>query len=114
MAYTSGVHTVAIGGIGLAGSAKTTRLGVGFDIFSLGPRNAIQVAGCKDFGAVDLGCMPFDDTKVDNVGFVCVGLGEGPGVGAAGVGGHVAVGGVAVGGTGSSTGTISFFFNYER
>ena len=60
---------MAIGGIGLAGSAKTTRLGVGFDIVGLGPRNAIQVAGCKDFGAVDLGCMPFDDTKVDNVGF---------------------------------------------
>src|SRR5258706_16344631 len=99
MAYTSGVHTVAIGGIGLAGSAKTTRLRVGFDIVGLGPRNAIQVAGCKDFGAVDLGCIPFDDTKVDNVGFVCVGLGEGPGVGAAGVG-DVAVGGGGGGGGG--------------
>ena len=36
-------------------------------------------------GVGDLGCMPFDGTKVDNVGFVCVGLGEGPGVGTAGV-----------------------------
>ena len=99
--------------IGLAVSAKTTRLGVGFDIVGLGPRNAIQAAGCKDFGAVDLGCMPFDDTKVDNVGSVCVGLGEGPGFGAAGVGG-AAVRGVAVCGTGSSTVTIAFLFNCER
>jgi len=51
-------------------------LGAGFDIVGLGPRNTIQVAGCKDFGALVLGCMHFDD-KVDNVGSVCVGLGEG-------------------------------------
>jgi len=46
---------------------------VGFDIVGLGTRNAIPVAGCKDFGAANIGCMPFNDTKV------CVGLGEGPG-----------------------------------
>ena len=85
MAYTSGAHTMAIGGITrTCWFGENDSLGSGVRYRRSGATQRYTGRWLQGFGAVDLRCMPFDDTKVDNVGSVYVGLGEGPGVGAAG------------------------------